>query len=68
MGRGRGRERRRDGRGDIPLITVPHTGLHLMTLDHDLSGNQESDAQPTAPLRRPTAIFKITPTHLDLLD
>jgi len=38
---GKGQERERDA------------GLHLTTHDHDLSGNQESDAWPAEPSRCP---------------
>jgi len=45
--------RERESQADSPLSAEPNSGLSLRTLGHDLSQNQESDAQPTEPPRHP---------------
>ena len=48
------RQRERESQGDATVSAEPNVGLDLMTLrSRPVPKNQESDAQPTEPLRCP---------------
>ena len=55
------RERHQESPADSTLSTEPHTGPGSISRlqDHDVSQNQESDAQPTEPPRHPTNLKKM---------
>ena len=44
----------------------PNVGLDLMTLNRDLSQNQELEAQPTVPARRPLPVIFLLPLCYNL--
>ena len=55
---GRGRGRGRESQADSPVSVDPKWGLISWLWDHDLSRNQELDAQPTEPPRHLCGLFE----------